>query len=452
MPAAPALNLPLWTRKVSPTAHAPADHGQVAVLPDLTSCSIWSHGTGIACRIVGVDPDYPDDIRYEQVVALAVNGTSIYPGGESCEKPWIARLSETELVATWERQATADTTARIEGARIYKSGESWTVDAATVGSVGYPLDTSVADGDGDANCRTIFLENGYFVCSYATETANSGTAPHERTYTKRHKVFSWLAAGAPTEEVALQYTGRHWDDDDANPTVAGGYLTSHLCVTHRRDILVVWEERDHNGANYVNTLQARLIAGLYAASPFTEVQTATLLSVTDGNLALRRPSLASLNPVLFGSTPSPNGGEDVWMAFGEEDVDDPESSNAKLARISLYAGATMSIAEYVNWQANLGLNANIAKMISASAIHGRNIKGAICVANFDTDAGRTLSLQHSDGSHEWVATPVRWPDRPWGEIVHRNGREYLFLASEGFNDSGGDAERYLSLYDLGPIQ
>lgn len=443
----------VWTDRVSLPAHAPADHGQVARLPDGTTCRPYSWDAPnrrISCRITSVNPDNPAAPKVRTDLSLAISGTSIFAGGESCEKPWVSRLSEDEFVVTWERQATAVASGRVEGVRLYRNATTgqWQVDTESEG-VGYSLGTG-DPGEADMNCRTCFVENGYFAISYAVETANAGASPHERTYAKRVALLSWLVAGAPVAVDTLAVADQHMDDDDTNPIIAGGYLLSTIRMTNRRDIFVAWENRDWNGANFVNTIQYRVLAGLYHATPLTTVlETGTILSLTDDDAAYRRPAFDCIHPDEGLSIPtgSTGGTEMVWV-FGAEDVDDPERSNAGLGVLTLYGGEALRESAR-DWNANSGLNASRRKLGSACAVQGRTIRCGIAVANYDADAGRTLSMMHTDGRHEFLPTSVRWPDRPFGCVwVAPNGKEYLYLTYEGFNDDGGDPECWLDLYEV----
>jgi len=452
MPATASRLRRVWSRKQSPAAHAPADHGQVAYLPDGTAATVWSWdgptNRRISCRITRFDPNRPESILSEQVLDLALAGTSVFEGGESCEKPWISRLSETEFFVSWERQATAAASGQVEGARLFFNGTVWEADM-DAGGVGWALGTG-NHGDADMNVRSCFVENGYVAISYAVETANSGTTPHERTYTKRVAVIPWLTAGDPSAgAITAAIANQHMDDDDAAPIIQGGFMLSTIRVTSRRDLFVAWENRDWNGANFENTIKYQIRAGLYHATPLTSLETGTILSLTDDDAAYRRPAFDCIHPDEGLSIPtgSTGGTEMVWV-FGAEDVDDPERSNAGLGVLTLYGGAALAESAR-DWNANSGLNANRRKLGSACAVMGRTLRCGIAVANYDADAGRTLSVMHTDGAHEFLPTSVRWPDRPYGCCwTAPNGKDYLFLTYEGFNDDGGDADRWLDLYEV----
>lgn len=459
----------LWSLQASrgTTVHPKSDHGQLAVTKSGYVCEVWSHQTGankhIAYAITKIDLDNP---RIRSVVAegeLAADGTSIYGGGETCEKPWVSVLSHAteQFVVTWERQATAAATTRIEAARIYKNQEGigFLVDQATAGSIGWPLDDGVAHGDADANCRSCYVADGWFAIGYGTETANVNAAVNERTYSRRHGLVPWTTAGNPVAGMILkQYTGQHWDDADANPTIAGGYLLGHLAVTPRGDILTVWENRDYDGANFVNTIQYRILAGLYHATPFaTEIETGTILSYSasaaNDLLALRRPTLAGLHPELYPAIETEDGYEIMWMVCGREDVDDPENSYAKLIKLKLYGGGALQV-EHVNWEVNTGPGASAAraKLGSACPFMSRLMSGGIAVADFNAGAaGRFLSVQHANGKHETRRGVTRWPDRPWIEILPLNdGSELALLSTEGFDEDSGsdDSQRYLEAWKI----
>lgn len=448
----------IWARRQSPASHVPADHGCVAAAPG-SACVPWNFGAAnksVACMVTDYNPDSPASVSRETMFVLAVSGTTIYGGGESCEKPFACRLTKDSYVVTWERQATAAANARIEAARIFK-GENgqWQVDQSTLGSIGWPLDTTVDPGESDANCRSVYVEEGVFAISYASETANAVVVAHERTYSKRFQVMPWTTTGNPVAgAISKNYAAQHWDDDNGTPTVSGGYMLSTIALTNRRDFIVAWENRDWDGANYINSIQYRILAGMYHATPFaTELETGTIKlhtgSAANDLLALRRPHIATQHPDIFGSSLNSDlGGEEILCLYGLEDVDGPVNSFPVLDTMTAYAGAALQHKIH-DWDANTGLNAARAKVGSASVIMGRTIRAGIAVLDYDSEAGRTLVLQHTCGASELLAMSVAWPDRPFPAIVPVDDKkEHLLISFDGFNDAGGDAERWLALYEL----
>lgn len=455
----------LFSQAVSPTGHTQADHGNIAATPDGWLCTPWSYDTvnrKVACRITRASLDVLGASHLGEVFELATPGTSVYGGGESCEKPWVARLSNTEFVVTWERQATATTDARIEAARIYleQSDGKWKVDQASSG-IGYTIGTAAVTGDADCNCRTIFVEDGYFFVSHGTETSNTGPSsptsdPHEREYTLRTALVRWINTdtSGPVSVATKAYTAQHWDDTDeagVGKTISGGYLLSQSYVTRRGDITVAWENRDWNGANFVSTIQFRTLSGLYSATPLTEIASSStvIASSTAIGQAFRRPQFGSMHPKDYRSQVTVSGGHEVIWVYGDENIATPGNSAAKLGVLSQYAGAGISNTAKT-WAANSGLNANLDKLGSSCAFMGRLIQGGMAVADYDTTAGRILSLQHADsgGAHERLWTAVRWPDRPTAVVLPVVGGEMFFLTYEGFNSAGGSSasRRYVDAY------
>lgn len=441
----------LWRNVVSTVAQRPSDHGQSAHLPNGTSCSVWSYGAGgtdtVACRVIEIDPANPQNIIRTTDLILAVPG-----GGENCQKSWVARLSENEFVVTWERQtAGAD---KIECARIYDAGESWASDQAVAGTSGHVLGDDVATGDADANCRTVFVQNGYFAIRYCTETSNSGTAPHVRVYTIRHALLSWLASGAPTSVATKSYTSQNWDDDNATPTASGGFMLGEMIRTGRGDFLSIWENRVANGGNFDSSLKIRILAGLYHATPLSELASGAFKTITASDtLALRRPRLANLHPMIYGSTLTDfaTGGEQILLVYGQEDVSAANAGAAKMGLICLNAGAAPSLKD-LHWKTNLDSGAAAELNGSACAVVGLDLSCGISVAKYDSDGGRQFSVQHADGRHEWIGNGTDWPDRPSAEVWLNplDGEQYLFLSSEGYNLSGQSAklDRILELRKL----
>lgn len=440
--------------QVSQSTQNTATHGFVAPSRSGFVCMSWTHSStnkNVSCTIGLIDPVSDTFQPVCGNIALALAGTSVYGGGESCEKAWCCALTDDTFVVTWERQATASTEGQIECARIYRSGGVWTAETASTG-IGYVLDANVAPGDADANCRSTFVRNNIFFVSYSTETANSGTAPHLRAYTLRTGLFDWTTTGqAPSSLGTKQYPSQHWDDTDAAPTVSGGYLVSHSVVTARGDLFVAWEARTHSGGTYTSTLEFRLLAGPYAAVPLAEISTSSSLftALTDSNLALRRPQFGGLNPTLYSAIATTSGANRVLMAYGQENISTPASSVAKLAWISLYAGA-MSKAD-VTWTSNGGVDGTADAMSSAAAVVGLNLSAGLANANYDSNKSRYFSIQHSDGTtHEVTGRRfVMWPDRPFAMIWRWKDREYLVLYYEGSNTGvASAAQKYVECWRL----
>lgn len=438
--------------QTSPSTQNTCTHGAVAAAPKsgfVIRC--WNHGSSaksVSARVTQLIPGKtPDDDTFQPLggnIAIAAPGAN-----ESCEKAWACAISPTEFVVTWERQNTAGSTAAIECARVYLSEGSWLVDQPSAGT-GYVIDnTGVNYGEADCNCRIRYVEDGYFFISYATETANTGTSPHERTYTLRTGLLSWLTTGAPTSIATKAYSGQHWDDTDSTgETTAGGYLLSHACVTARGDILIAWENRDHNGVNFVNSIELRLLTGLYSTSPLTELATSsTLFSLTNNGYAYRRPQLASLHPNIYKAIPTASGASRVIMAWGSENITTPSSSTPQLSIITLYAGSMA--ATTLTWTANTGNNTNADQTASAAAVASRFIEAGACNANYDSDIGRYFSLQHTNGDHEILRGSPRWIDRPNFSVFPYRGREYLFMAYEGSADGvSSNSATFIDCYRL----
>lgn len=443
----------LWRKTVSTTAQRPADHGQVAVLPNGTTCSIYSHGSGgtdtVACQVIEVDPANPSVIIKTTSLTLAVPG-----GSENCQKAWVARLSETEFVATWERHTSgAD---KIECARIYDAGESWAADQQTAGTAGWVIASDVASGDGDANCRTIYYQDGYFAIRYATETSNSGSAPHVRVYTIRHGLLRWVSTDTtgPVSVGSQAYASQNWDDDDATPTASGGFMLGEMIRLGRGDLLAIWENRVANGGAFNSTLKIRLLSGLHHATPMTEIATGAFKTITASDtLALRRPRLANLHSRIYGSTLTDyyTGGEQVLLTYGQEDVSSDDSGVAKLGLITLNAGAAPSLQDLF-WKPNLDALGNAENMGSSCVAVGPGFAFGIAVAKYDGGGGRQFSVQHTDGRHEWIGNGTDWPDRPSVEVwINPNdGEPYVFISSEGYDLTGQSAklDRILELRKL----
>lgn len=440
----------LFSLPLSPVEHAPADHGNVASVPG-AACGPWAYGTGgetsVACRIVEVPEDNPRLARLGSMFVLATPGA-----GESCEKPYVCRLSPTEFVVTWERQVVATGVTTIECARIYKDGLNWAVDQLSEG-LGYPIGAAADAGDADCNCRSAWVDDGYFVISHGTETANSGAGnPHTREYTLRTAMISWLVAGAPTSVATKAYTGQHFDDNDTpagEHATSGGYLLSTIWIDGRGNVVVQWENRVEATGTFTSTIRTRVLSGLYSAAPMVEIATtdAIVTASTGVSEAWRRPNGMSMHPKLYPArVTSASGGHDSIWVYGDEDMATPGSSAAKLGRITQYAGAAMSNTP-TTWTANAGQNATLDKMISANAVMGRLIYGGICLTLFDSDAGRTFSFMHEGGTvHERIATATRWPDRPSVSILPVDDGELLYLNYEGHDGDSADTRRWLDCY------
>lgn len=440
-----------WRIRVSTTAQRPADHGQVAYLPNGTSCSVYVHGgatNSVSCRILELDDQNPENIRLDNTLVLGVP-----TAGQSCEKPWVIKLSPIEFAVFWERQVTATDAATIEEARIYKSGESWTADQTTLGTTGYPIDATPDAGDADCNTRAVYVKDGYFVIRYSNETSNSGTAPHVRVNQIRYNYMSQIVAGAPVSIATKAYASQNWDDDDATPTLAGGYQLGETVVTNRGYLFTVWENRVANGGNFDYSIQYRILAGPGHATPLSEIATGTLKTGTSDTLAYRRPRLAVRSAVLgSGARTNPDtGGEIIYMTYGLEDVSAATANAAKLAEIHIDAGAAVSVVD-VPWRANLDVGAATEQMGSACVIVGPDLACGVAVANYDAAGGRNFAVQHFDGRHEWIGNGTDWPDRPSGEvwISPYNGKQYLFLSTEGYDLTSGSAtlDRFLELREL----
>jgi hypothetical protein len=74
-------------------------------------------------------------------------------------------------------------------------------------------------------------------------------------------------------------------------------------------------------------------------------------------------------------------------------------------------------------------------------VAGENITAGIAVANYDTNAGRYISIQHTNETdHETFHSRfVAWLDRPFAECWKVGAKEYLVLYYEG-NDTGTASE------------
>lgn len=424
-----------------------SDHGNAAATRTGWICLPWNYNNankGINARIYRIDADTDELLSQTGTISLATSGTTFY-ASETCAKPFAAALSDDSFVVTWERQnAATGAAARLECARIYWDGITWAVDRASAG-VGHAIDESIDPGGSDANCRTLGVNDGYFFVSYSSKTADVAGPPHERTYTMRTGVFSWLVSGAPVSVATKLYSGQHWDD--ANNTITGGFLLSHSDITRRGDVFLVWENRDWNGSVYDSSIQYRILSGPYSAAPLTEVATGTIATSTSATLALRRPFVSGKHPRLYRSATTTSGASEMVLVYGEENIATPGDSAAKMRVLSLYNN-TLSGAS-VTWTANFGLNGNLDRLGSACAVNGTLLEGGIAVANYDSDAGRYLSLQHTNGTtHEvMVGTPL-WPDRPFALTLPLGGNEYFILSYEGRGVTGSNTNRHLDVWRL----
>lgn len=443
--------------QASSASHTRADHGNVAVTRLGYVCVPWVHGTAnkdIACRIYRIDEAAEKFTAMSPVIELAASGTTYY-ASESCVKVRTCALTDDSFVVAWERQNTAGGEAQIECARVYKSGNEWLVDQETANAAGYIIDDAPDPGDADCNPRVTYVDDGYFFISYTNETANSGTAPHVRTYQVRTNLLDWTTTG--TDPVSLgnkAYANQQWDDEDGvAQTATGGYLITDSVVTRRGDILVAWENRDHDGAStYNSAIKFRLLSGLYHATPLTELDADdAIVTSTSSTTALRRPSMAGLHPRFARSAPTTDGASEVIWTYGQEICGASgatDSSQAKFGMLRLYQGG-MTEVPYV-WPGNTGIDTTKDLMGSSCVVYGYKFQGAFAVARYESSGGRTLVCVQKGGTgHESVTGAVLWPDRPSAVTWYSRGKEFLVLTYEGSDDGvANSSHRFVDCYLL----
>lgn len=432
------------THQASDPASTQCDHGNV----DVTSLGFylvcWAQGTGnknVEGRVFQINPLTDIASPVSGVLSLALAGTSVY-ASESCAKPEVAVTGPERFAVTYERQNTAGGAARLEVTRVYRLAGEWLVDQGSPG-IGHVWNASNNPGQSDCNVRPIHLREGFFFASSTHETANTGSSPHVRTYQLRLAIVNAATIGAtPTVPYSTTIAGAHWDD--ANNTVAGGYVLTAAEVLRSGDVLLAYENRIHTGGNYVSSIEIRVLAGPHHASPLSiRYSSSTLITVTDDNLAYRRPTLRGMHPRKFHASATVSGAHQVLMAYGLENISTPGDSQAKLAWVNVHNGAITVTP--VTWRPNVGLDADLDKLGSASPIRGLSIKCGIAVADLEDSAGRQLSVQHTDGTHEFASGLPLWVDRPFSTTWAYGEKEYVILSIEG-SDTGVTtaAQRFVS--------